>query len=112
MKRTQDATIRTASVDNILGRLGEVAGQGGTKKATNALGKTTTGKKMKAAGAKATKTLGKKIATSPAAKKIANSLSRFGSRSQLANMQHTVDAMLAYAMGIVSGLQVCIVEFR
>ena len=53
-----------------------------------------------------TQTVAKKITMSRAARRVSNALMKFGSKSKLATMQHLVDAMIAYTMGVVSGLQV------
>jgi hypothetical protein len=79
----QDAATTSATASNIFSRLGNVAPV--AQQAATAVGS---------------------LSTSPAATRIANALSKFGSRSQLATWQHLVDAMIAYSMGVVSGIQV------
>ena len=86
----QNAVTAQSTASNVFGRLGEMAVP-----------------VAQAASATASSSAGQKLAKKlPAATKLFNSLSKFGSRSQLATMQHLVDAMIAYAMGVVSGLQV------
>jgi hypothetical protein len=89
----QNAETASSTANNIFSRLGNMATP--LAQAVSAISSSSTGQKI-----------AKKIAASPAATKIANALSKFGSKSKLATMQHLVDAMIAYTMGVVSGLQV------
>jgi hypothetical protein len=92
----QNAVTAQSTASNVFGRLGEMAVP-----------------VAQAASATASSAAGQKLAKKlPAATKLFNSLSKFGSRSQLATMQHLVDAMIAYAMGVVSGLQVFLYLYK